>query len=96
VKLLYKPFGVLVGGIAAVVAQMLWKRLWRVLGPEARPPRATDRDLSWPQVVGVSAMRGVVFGVVRAVMKRSAATAFADFTGTWPGRQTAERTTRER
>jgi hypothetical protein len=86
-RLLYRPFGVLFGTIAAVTAAMLWRRLWRVVAHEDKPPRATDRDRSWRQIVIASAVRGAIFGVVRAVIKRSGATAFANVTGTWPGRE---------
>jgi hypothetical protein len=95
-KIVYKPFSVLVAMVAEAVATNVWRRLWRLLAHEAKPPKATDRDTNWPEIVVASAMRGAVYAVVRAVIKRSGATAFANVTGTWPGRQSAESGTQKR
>ena len=93
-KLLYKPFGLVAGVIASTVAVRAWRSSWRLLTGEDKPPAVLDRDSSWTKMVVSSALRGVVFAVVRSVIRRAGATAFANVTGTWPGKST-ETETRE-
>ena len=93
-KFLYKPFGFVAGMIATTVAVRAWRGSWRLLTGEDTPPAVLDRDSSWTKMVVSSAMRGVVFAVVRSVIRRAGATAFAKVTGTWPGKST-EAETRE-
>ena len=89
-KLLYKPFGLLVGVIGGIVAARLFKRLWGLVGSEEEAPAATDQDSSWREVMVASAMKGAVFGVVKAAADRAGATGFAEVTGTWPGKESAK------
>jgi hypothetical protein len=96
VKLLYKPLGALVGMIATAVAVRVWRKLWHVVTQGNTPPRATNRDNSWTEIVLSSALRGAVIAVVRAVIKRSGATAYRNVTGTWPGKSSAEAEERRR
>ena len=90
-KLLYKPFGLLVGVIGGVVAGKVFSRFWGLLGREGEAPNATDRDSGWREVILVSAMKGAVFGVVKATINRAGATGYAQVTGTWPGKQSTAR-----
>jgi hypothetical protein len=48
-----------------------------------------DRDSGWRQLMIASAMKGAVFGVVKATTDRAGATGFAYLTGTWPGNDSA-------
>jgi hypothetical protein len=91
VKLLYKPFSLAVTLLGQVAAGVVYRRLWRALTHEKETPRAMDQYRSWRQVLVASAIKGAIFGVVRAVSRRSGATGFASLTGTWPGRQSARR-----
>jgi hypothetical protein len=86
-KLLYKPFGLAINALAGLAAAGLYKRLWRALTHEKETPKAMDQGRSWRQVLISAAMKGAVFGVVRAASRRSGATGFASLTGTWPGEQ---------
>jgi hypothetical protein len=90
-KLLYKPFGLLVGVIGGRAATTSFNRLWRLVDNEGQAPKATDRESSWRQVVIASAMKGAVFGVVKAATDRAGATWFAYLTGTWPGKESDKR-----
>lgn len=45
-KLLYKPFGVLVGVLGGVLASMLFRRVWMAVADEEDAPDATDRTRS--------------------------------------------------
>ncbi len=42
VKILYKPLGLLFGGLGGVIAGAVFKRLWAILGHEDEAPQATD------------------------------------------------------
>ena len=75
-KLVYKPFGLLMSVIGGSAAATSFNRLWRLIDSEGQAPKATDQDSSWRQVVVASAMRGAVFGVVKAATDRAGATWF--------------------
>jgi len=89
-KLLYVPFAMVVGAISSSVAIKLWRRTWRTLARDDRLPKPLDRDRGWVEIIIASAVRGMIFGVVRAVFRRGGAKAFAHVTATWPGRQSAK------
>jgi hypothetical protein len=91
-KLLYKPFGLLVGVIGGIVAGRVFRRFWGLLGRAGEAPTATDRDSRWREVIFAAAMKGAVFGVVKATIKRAGATGYAEVTGTWPGKKSAAET----
>jgi hypothetical protein len=90
-KLLYKPFGLLLGAIGGVAAGKVFSRFWGLLGREGQAPKATDGDSGWKEVVFAAAMKGAVFGAVKATIDRAGATGYAQLTGTWPGKQSAAR-----
>lgn len=83
-RVLYKAVSALAGVAAGVVAGALFKRIWRLVGREAEPPEATDRDRSWVEVLAAAALQGATFGLVKAAVDRSAAKGFAGATGEWP------------
>jgi hypothetical protein len=85
-KLLYKPFGLLVSLAGAMLAGALFKRLWRAIADEEEAPSAKDRDRSWREVVTAAAIQGAVFGGVKSVIDRAGATGYANLTGVWPGK----------
>jgi hypothetical protein len=85
-KLLYKPFGLLVSVLGGVLAGALFKRTWALLGHERDAPKATDRDRTWREVIAAAAVQGAVFGAVKALIDRAGATGFLRMTGVWPGK----------
>jgi hypothetical protein len=93
-KLLYKPFGLLVSVLGGVLAGALFKRTWALLGHEQKAPEATDRDRTWREVIAAAAIQGAVFGGMKALIDRAGATGFWRMTGVWPGKtETRTRTT---
>ena len=84
-KVLYKPFGLLVSVVGGLVARALFKRAWAALAHEHEAPEPTDRDRSWREVTAAAAVQGAVFGGVKALIDRAGATGFARLTGVWPG-----------
>lgn len=85
-RLIYKPFGLLVGVLGGIVARSIFKRVWSAVGHEEEAPKATDERKSWGEVVAAAAAEGAVFGGVKALIDRAGATGFARLTGAWPGK----------
>jgi len=88
-RLAYKPVGVLGGLLAGLAAGALVKRIWKLAARESQPPKATDENRGWTEVVLSAALKGAVFAAVRAAVDRAGATAYARATGVWPGRTNA-------
>jgi hypothetical protein len=85
-KLLYKPFGLVVSVLGGVIAGALFKRVWKVAAHEEEAPNRT-----WREVIAAAALQGAVFGGVRALIDRAGATGFARLTGVWPGKTETKR-----
>jgi hypothetical protein len=83
-KLLYKPFGQLIGVIGGLLAGALFKRLWRGLRHEDEAPTATTANRSWTEVLVAAALEGAVYALVKAALERFGATTYAGITGVWP------------
>lgn len=83
-KLIYKPFGIVVSILAGLLSKKLFEALWGVFDKE-EPPKPTTKDTSWGKVVGAAAVQGVTFKVTRAVVDRAGAKGFEHLTGAWPG-----------
>lgn len=84
-KLLYKPFGLILGVLGGVLASTLFSKVWAALGHDAEAPSSTDRDRSWGEVLGAAALQGALFGLVKAAVDRGGAVGFSRATGAWPG-----------
>ena len=84
-KLLYKPFGLILGVSAGVVAGFVFKRTWHAIAHEDDAPNATDEERSWGEVLGAAALQGAIFAIVKAAVDRGGATSYRRLTGTWPG-----------
>lgn len=85
-KVLYKPLSLIasvVGGLAATAA---FNKLWMAITGERDAPDPADPDRKWSEVVSAAAVQGAVFGGVKAVVDRGAATGFKKATGKWPKR----------
>ncbi|MEA2249851.1 MAG: hypothetical protein QOI62_940 [Solirubrobacteraceae bacterium] len=83
-KLIYKPFGIVFGVIAGIVAKKVFQAVWGIVD-EDEPPKPTTRRATWPKVLGAAVVEGVTFKVTRAAVDRAGAKGFAHLTGYWPG-----------
>ena len=83
-KLIYKPFGLLVGIAGGILARRIFDAIWGRLD-DADPPTATTERASWPRVVGAAALEGATFSATRAAVDRAGAKGFHWITGVWPG-----------
>ncbi|MEU6171922.1 DUF4235 domain-containing protein [Streptantibioticus parmotrematis] len=83
-KIAYKPVGLVLGAGGGLVASIVFKRVWKMLGHEEDAPEATDEERTWREILLAAALQGAVFAVVKAAVHRAGATATRNLTGTWP------------
>ncbi len=84
IRLLYKPLGLAVSVLGGVVAGAIFKRLWKLAARQDEPPKATDADRGWREILIAATAQGGTFGLVKAVVDRGAAEGTRKLTGTWP------------
>jgi len=89
VKILYKPFGVIAGLIAARIGRSAFKSLWSKID-QADPPDPTTAEATMPKVVGAAALEAATMAGVAAAADRVSARAFHYLTGFWPGKKKQE------
>jgi hypothetical protein len=83
-KLLYKPFGIILGILAGLVGRQVFNFVWGKIDEE-EPPEATTEEAPWLKVVGAAALQGAIFAAVRSAVNSSGAKGYAHLTGVWPG-----------
>jgi hypothetical protein len=84
-KLLFKPFGLLAGLIAARLGRNIFKALWAQID-DAEPPPPTAPHASMGKVVGAKALEAATLAGTAAAADRVAARMFHHLTGYWPGK----------
>lgn len=83
-KLLYRPFGLILGVFAGRVAARAFAALWqRIDGGD--PPGAAARDAGAPKIVAAAALEGLVLSGTRAAFDRGGKRGFERLFGVWPG-----------
>jgi hypothetical protein len=88
-KLLYKPFGLIAGFIAARIGRNAFKTLWAKID-DHDPPDPTTQEASLPKVVGAAALEAATMAGVAAAVDRGSARFFHYLTGIWPGKKQEE------
>jgi hypothetical protein len=83
-KVLYKPFGMLVGALGGVAAGFAFKKVWALVSDD-EAPTPTQADRSWGAILVAAAAEGAIYALVRAAVTRSTAVAIEQATGEWPG-----------
>ena len=81
---IYKPFGIILGLLGGLVGKKLFDFVWTKIDDE-EPPKATTEETSWPRLLAVATVQGVIFRVTRFVIDRYGAIGFNYLTGIWPG-----------
>lgn len=89
-KLLYKPFGLVIGVVGGLAAGALFKRIWRLVSQEDEAPEATRAGRSWTEILGAAVLEGAIYAFVKAGLQRAGAAGFEKATGTWPGKSDEE------
>ena len=57
-KLIYKPFGIVIGIVAGILSKKLFEAVWGIFDDE-EPPKPTTLETSWPKVLGAAVVEGV-------------------------------------
>jgi len=83
-KVIYKPFGFILGIIAGLVGRRIFDFAWTKIDEED-PPKGTTQRAPWVKVIGAAALQGVIFQTTRVVVDRYAAQGWYYLTGSWPG-----------
>jgi Protein of unknown function (DUF4235) len=83
-RVLYKPIGLIMGLLSALVARRLFDFAWPKIDDED-PPKGTTQYAPWAKVVGAAALEGVIFKTTRVVVDRYGAAGWNYLTGVWPG-----------
>jgi hypothetical protein len=83
-KLLYKPFGIILGIIGGLLGKRVFDFVWTKIDDE-EPPEATTQEARWGKVIAAAAMQGLIFRATRAVIDRQGARGWYYLTGAWPG-----------
>lgn len=89
-KILYKPFAIIGGVIAAKLGQTIFRAVWSKID-EAEPPAGTIREAPVGKVVGAAALEAATLAGAKAVADRASARSFHYLTGVWPGEEHAKR-----
>jgi hypothetical protein len=84
VKLIYKPFGIILGILAGIAGRQVFNVVWGKLDEE-EPPEATTEEARWVKVITAAALQGAIFAAVRAAVNRAGAKGYSHLTGVWPG-----------
>ncbi len=85
IKLLYKPFSMVIGILSGMLAGAIFKRVWKAAAGEEEAPTATDVRHGWGETLTAAALQGAIFAVVRAAVDRATAEGTRKLTGVWPG-----------
>jgi len=88
VKMLYRPFALVVGTAGGLVAARVFREVWMRATPHHRlhAPTPLESQYNVRQVLVAAAVQGAVFGVVKAGIDRAGARGFQRWTGEWPGK----------
>ncbi len=84
-KIAYKPVGLVAGAVAGLLAGAIFNQVWKLVDADHDAPDATDEQRGWAEVLAASAIRGLIFAVVRTAIDRGGAQATRRVTGVWPG-----------
>ena len=83
---IYKPFGIILGLMAGLAGKKIFDFVWTKIDDE-EPPEATTKETTWPRLLAVATVQGVIFRVTRFAVDRYGAKGFEYLTGVWPGEE---------
>jgi hypothetical protein len=89
-RLAFRPFSLMAGVLAAMLARELFQLLWR-LADRDPPPSPEERDADWRKLVPALALEGAVFSLVRGLTDHGSRHAYEKAVGDWPGDDSTHR-----
>lgn len=85
-RLIYKPFGIIAGLIAARLAATLFDVIWQKVDRSGLgAPKPTQRDTSTTRAVSAAAIEAATFAGTKVVVDRAGLRTFEHLTGAWAG-----------
>ncbi len=84
IKLLYKQVDLIAGMVGGLLAGLIFKRVWKLIGREDAP-KPTDERQGWGEILLAAMLKGAIFALVKAAVDRGAAEGTRRLTGIWPG-----------
>ena len=84
IKLLYKQVDLIAGMVGGLLAGLIFKRVWKLIG-RGGAPKATDERRGWGDILLAATLKGAIFALVKAAVDRGAAEWTRRVTGIWPG-----------
>lgn len=72
-KIASKPFGMLAGAAAGLVAGFVFRKTWLAIAGDEEAPNATDERRGWTEVLVAAALQGAIFAIVKAAIDRGGA-----------------------
>jgi Protein of unknown function (DUF4235) len=83
-KLIYKPFGIILGIIGGLIGKRVFDFVWTKIDDED-PPKPTTQEANWGKILVTAAVQGMIFKSTRAIIDRHGAKGWYYLTGAWPG-----------
>jgi hypothetical protein len=84
-KLLYKSVNLSASMLGGLLAELIFKRVWKIIGRGDAAPKPTDERPGWGEILLAATLQGAIFSVVKAAFDRGAAEATRRLIGVWPG-----------
>src|ERR687894_274553 len=81
--LIYKPIGILLGIVAALLGKRVFNFAWTKIDDQ-EPPKPTTEITTWRRLLAAAAVQGVIFRMVRVTVDRYGAKGWRYLTGSWP------------
>jgi len=89
VNVLFKPFGIVTGLLAGIVAKKAFEFIWGLVDDE-QAPEPKHRDVPIAKLVLALLLEGAIFRVVRGMADHGLRHGVARLTGAWPGPERPE------
>ena len=83
-KLIYKPFGIILGIIGGLIGKRVLDFVWTKIDDEDTP-KPTTQEANWGKILVTAAIQGMIFKSTRAIIDRHGAKGWYYLTGAWPG-----------
>ena len=85
IKLLYKPVDLIADMLGGMLAGLIFKMAWKVIGRGDKAPEPTDMRQGWGEILLAAGLQGAIFALVKAAVDRGTAEEMRKLTGIWPG-----------
>jgi len=84
VKLLYMPVNLVASMLGGLLAGLIFKGVWKIIGRGDDAPKPTDEQQGWGEILLAATLQGAIFAVVKAAVDRGAADATRKLIGIGP------------